>query len=213
MEELFPEVNVFLTAVSTYIGGYFTFVAASLQKGIFKKALPGIEKKFKDAKLKTEWYTPAMHKASMILPRDLESSLKKIDYGIELVMDLYNCDYETIQSKKKLYQFAKELCQVIEMKPYGEPLIPDFGFSLSKTAGPSLVQLIESSSITAHYSPHWKLVCMNVFTCKSFDPEKTLKFVKSFFGATMARAFLIKRGPRLFKDNLQIISVSSAYEI
>ena len=207
MEELFPEIKVFLTAVTTYIGGYFTFVSASNTKGIFKKALPLLEKRFKKLKLETDWYTPAMHKSSMILPRELTSSLKKTDYGIELIVDLYECDYESLTSHDRLYAFAKEICKVIGMKPYGEPLIPDFGFSLSKTAGPSLVQLIESSSITAHYSPHWRMVCMNIFTCKSFDEKKTLAFVKEFFGATRARAFLLKRGPRIFKEELKIISV------
>ncbi|MBT9169457.1 MAG: Polyamine aminopropyltransferase [Syntrophomonadaceae bacterium] len=209
MEELFPEVKVFLTAVATYIGGYFSFVAASTEKGIFKKSLSQINKRFNKLKLKTEWYTPNMHKASMILPRELADSLKKTEYGIELIVDLYDCDYSIITSQKKLRQFAKEICEVIKMKPYGEPLIPDFGFSLSKTAGPSLVQLIESSSITAHYSPHWRLVCLNVFTCKSFDAEKTFKFVKEFFRSQRAVAHLLKRGGRAFNKDFEIIKINS----
>lgn len=212
MEELFPEVKIFLTAVTTYIGGYFTFVAASNKKGVFTAALPAISKRFKKVKPETDWYTPQMHRASMILPRELESSLKKTDYGVELVVDLYECDYESLTSHERLRKFAKDLCRIIDMKPYGEPLIPDFGFSLSKTAGPSLVQLIESSSITAHYSPHWRMVCMNIFTCKSFDAEKTLAFVKNFFGASRARAFLVRRGPRIFKKELQIIPMANPYE-
>ena len=207
MEELFPEVKVFLTAVPTYVGGYFTFVAASPKKGIFKKALPQLGRKFRKLKLKTEWYTPEMHKASMILPRELESSLKKTSYGIELIVDLYDCDHAVISSREKLYRFAKEICEIIKMKPYGEPLIPDFGYALSKTAGPSLVQLIESSSITAHYSPHWRVVCLNVFTCASFDAEKTLKFVKKFFGAGRVTAFLLKRGSRVFRKELEITNI------
>lgn len=209
MEELFPEVKVFVTAVPTYIGGYFTFVAASLQKGIFDKSLANLRKRFKKIKLKTEWYTPEMHKASMILPRELKSSLKKTEYGVELIIDLYNCNYSIITSRKKICEFAKEICKFIKMKPYGKPLIPDFGYSLSKTAGASLVQLIESSSITAHYSPHWGVVCLNIFTCKTFDAESTLSFVKDFFGAERARAFVLKRAPRLFRENLELISIPS----
>lgn len=212
MEEIFPDVQAFLTAVPTYVGGYFTFVSGSLQKNIFKTALPHLGKRFKKLKIKTEWYTPNMHKAAMILPRELESSLKKTEYGQELVVDLYDCDYSTISSRKKLYQFAKEICQVIGMKPYGEPFIPDFGHSMSKTAGPSLVQLIESSSITAHYSPHWRMICLNVFTCTSFDAKKTLQFAKKFFGSGRAAAFLLKRGPRVFKKDLEIINIAGPAE-
>lgn len=209
MEELFQEVKVFLTAVPTYVGGYFTFVAASPQKGIFKKALPQLGKRFKKLKLKTGWYTPTMHKAAMILPRELESSLKKTEYGMELIVDLYDCDYSVLTSRGKLYQFAKEICKVIKMKPYGKPFIPDFGHSLSKTEGPSLVQLIESSSITAHFSPHWRILCLNIFSCVSFEPQSAIKFVKEFFGAQRAVAFLIKRGVRIFSKELEIINIPS----
>ncbi len=208
MEEIFPEVQTFITSIATYVGGYFSFVAASMKKGTFKKSLSQINKRFNKLKLKTEWYTPNMHKSSMVLPRGLADSLKKTEYGIELIVDLYDCDYSVITSRKKLRQFAREICEVIKMKPYGEPLFPDFGFSLSKTAGPSLVQLIESSSISAHYSPHWRLVCLNIFTCKSFDTEKAFKFTKEFFGAQRAAAYLLKRGGRVFNKEFEIIKIN-----
>lgn len=208
MEELFPEVQTFITAISTYIGGYFSFVAASTEKGTFKKSLSQINKRFNKLKLKTEWYTPNMHKASMILPGGLADSLKKTEYGTELIADLYDCDYSVITSQKKLRQFAREICEIIKMKPYGEPLIPDFGFSLSKTAGPSMVQLIESSGITVHFSPHWRLVCLNIFTCKSFDAEKAFKFAKEFFESQRAVAYLLKRGGRVFNKDFEIIKIN-----
>lgn len=212
MEELFPEVKVFLTAIATYVGGYFTFVAASPKKGIFLKSLSSLRERFKKIKLETLWYTPSMHKAAIILPRELESSLKKTEYGSELIIDLYDCDYSAITSRPKLLQFAKEICETIKMKPFGKPFIADFGAAMSKTVGPSLVQLIESSSITAHYSPHWRMVCLNIFTCTSFNPEKTIRFVKDFFGASRARAFLLKRGPRIFRSDLELRPVRNPYE-
>lgn len=131
---------------------------------------------------------------------------------MELIIDLYDCDYSVTTSREKIYRFAKELCKVIKMKPYGKPLIPDFGYSLSKTAGPSLVQLIESSSITAHFSPHWKIVCLNIFTCTNFDPEETLQFVKKFFGAGKTRAFILKRAPRIPHKDLELIQIRNSYE-
>ena len=75
MEEIFPEAQVFLTAVPTYIGGYFSFVAASNQRGIFKRSRRGLVKRFKRLNLETEWYTPQMHQAAQTLPRELKSSL------------------------------------------------------------------------------------------------------------------------------------------
>ncbi len=76
MQKLFSEVKVFLTAVATYAGGYFSFVAASNKKGTFDVALPLLKKRFNKMKIQTNWYTPEMHQASMVLPRDLARSIK-----------------------------------------------------------------------------------------------------------------------------------------
>lgn len=76
MENFFGKATVFLTAVPTYIGGYFTFVAASKRKNIFKKSLKEIEKKFKKTKLETKWYTPEMHLASMALPGEIKQKIE-----------------------------------------------------------------------------------------------------------------------------------------
>ena len=209
MEELFLEARVFITAVPTYVGGYFTFVAAANKKGMFRKSLPLLKKRFQRLKIQTSWYTPQIHKASMILPRELEGSLKKTEYGQELIVDLYDCNYSLLNSTVALRRFVKELCQIIKMKPYGEPLIPDFGHSLSKTSGPSLVQLIESSSITAHFSPHWRVICLNIFSCTDFDSRKAVEFAKEFFGAGRTVAFLLKRGRRVFGRDVEIINIPS----
>ena len=204
MQELFPEVQVFLTSVPTYVGGYFTFVAAALKKGLFSKP---IKKRFNKLKLETAWYTPQMHKASTILPRELEGSLLKTEYGIELIADFYDCDYSVLTSKEKLYQFPIELCKIIKMKPFQKPFVADFGYKLSKTAGPSLVQLIESSSITCHLSPHWRTVSLNIFSCESFEAEKAFQFSKGFFGAGRGVAFLLKRGSPVFRKELDIVEI------
>lgn len=208
MEETFPDAGVFLTVVPTYIGGYFSFVAGAMKKGLFARSLKYLKKRFKDSKIKTVWYNPQIHKASQVLPRELESSLSKTEYGQELVIDLYGCDYETLISPKKNLEFLKKVCEVIKMKPYGRPFVADFGHALSKTAGFSLVQLIESSSITAHYSPHWRILCLNIFSCTSFDVKKAVEFAKNYFGAERAIAFVLRRGGRVFGKNDEIVSIA-----
>lgn len=115
-------------------------------------------------------------------------------YGQELIMNLYDCDLATISSGEEIKKFVLDLCDnVIKMKRYGEPLIPHFGLESPITAGYSLVQLIETSSITAHFSEFKKSVYLNVFSCKWFDPEKTTQYCQEFFGAKRADSHLIKR--------------------
>ncbi len=73
-------------------------------------------------------------------------------YGWELILNLYDCDSQFFSSEKELVAFVGKLCEVIKVRRYGKPLIKRFGKENTKTFGYSLVQLIETSSITIHIS-------------------------------------------------------------
>jgi S-adenosylmethionine/arginine decarboxylase-like enzyme len=115
-------------------------------------------------------------------------------YGQELILNLYGCDLKKISSKKEIKKFVTTLCDnVIHMKRYGKPLIPHFGHKNPITSGYSLVQLIETSSVTAHFSEYKKSVYLNIFSCAWFDPKKTTKFCKDFFKAKRVTSRFEKR--------------------
>lgn len=117
----------------------------------------------------------------------------KNTYGYELIMDLIDCDKSIISSKKKLQQYADQLCKLIEMKKYGKTLIPYFGEKEEFTKGYSLVQLIETSSITGHFSDSWGTAYINIFSCKTYDHKLAQKFTKEFFKAKRIKTrFLIR---------------------
>ena len=114
-------------------------------------------------------------------------------YGFELVMDLKDCNYDIITSKKKLQEFVDKLCDLIEMKKYGKTFLPYFGENEVHTKGYSLVQLIETSSITGHFSDNWLTAYINVFSCKPFDQELAKNFTKEFFQAKRIKARFLTR--------------------
>ncbi len=123
-------------------------------------------------------------------PREEDSEL----FGQELILNLYGCDLKTISSQTKIRKFVIELCDnVIRMKRYGRAFIPHFGHENPITSGYSLVQLIETSSVTAHFSEYKKSVYINIFSCAWFDPKETTAFCKKYFGAKTVKAKLIKR--------------------
>lgn len=118
---------------------------------------------------------------------------RKEYYGHELTLDLHGCDLAVINSKKKLAEYAMKLCKIIKMKRYGKPLIPFFGLKDPKTAGYSLVQLIETSSITGHFSNDWLSAYINIFSCCDFDAGKAADFTQSFFRAKTVKKRLAAR--------------------
>ena len=62
------------------------------------------------------------------------------------------------------------------------------------TSGYTLVQLIETSSITAHFSENTGSIYLNVFSCKEFDPDDAAMFCKKYFGANgMKKRFIVRK--------------------
>jgi len=114
-------------------------------------------------------------------------------FGMEVVLDLYNCNPETIRSKEKLQEYARKLCKVIEMTPYRAPYAERFGLNEAKTAGYSIVQLIETSSITGHFSEERNSAYINIFSCKVFDPKQAAEFSRNFFEADRIESTLHTR--------------------
>jgi S-adenosylmethionine decarboxylase len=116
-------------------------------------------------------------------------------FGQELVLDLYGCDPKKITDGEYIKQFVIKLCdEVIMMKRYGEPQVPFFGEETPITAGYSLVQLIETSLVSAHFSEYKKAVYLNIFSCKWFDAEAAAEFAAKWFDAKeIRRNNLMKR--------------------
>ena len=113
--------------------------------------------------------------------------LKRI-YGFELIMDLSGCNKNIITSRKKLREYTDKLCKLIKMKKYGKTLLPYFGEKKDYTKGYSLVQLIETSSITGHFSDLWATAYINIFSCKKFDHKLAKRFTRQFFLAKRMKA-------------------------
>ena len=124
----------------------------------------------------------------------LQDGTTNEEYGIELILDLYNCDLAKISDGEHIKKFLIELCDhVIEMKRYGESFVEHFGHKNPITSGYSMVQLIETSNVSGHFSEHKKAAYVNIFSCRLFDDEKTAKFCQEWFGAKRVKKQVLER--------------------
>lgn len=117
--------------------------------------------------------------------------MKNKAWGQLLVLNLYNCENKIFKSQEKLKKFCLELCKKIQMNPYGNPLIKRFG--KGELEGYSLMQFIETSSITIHADEFVNRVFIDIFSCKEFDAKKVEEFSKEFFKAKKAKGKCIFR--------------------
>ena len=114
-------------------------------------------------------------------------------YGIETVIDLHDCNQKTIASDAKLREYLRRIVKVLDMVPYGQPFVERFGFNAEHTAGYSVVQLIETSSITGHFSEVYGSAHINIFSCKAYDTDGAYEFTRRFFGASGGTKRVLER--------------------
>lgn len=113
-------------------------------------------------------------------------------WGYALALDIAKCNPAAIRSRPMIYQFSKQLVTKIDMKAYGEPLIQHFGEG--NKAGYTLVQLIETSNICAHFCEEDNAMFLDIFSCKQYDIETAVKVVKEFFEPEHIVRHYIERG-------------------
>lgn len=105
-------------------------------------------------------------------------------FGILTIIDLKDCDPFLINSSENLEEYLKQLCELIKMKPYGVPIIKYFGQE-KKVEGYSIVQLIETSSITGHFCSHTKNAYIDIFSCAEYSSEVATIFSANYFKARL----------------------------
>jgi len=114
-------------------------------------------------------------------------------WGQHLLLDIGDCN-TNVCSKSAIAVFVKELVDAIDMKAYGEPVIVHFAEHSYEAAGYSLVQLIETSAITGHFSDNNRDAYLDIFSCKSFSKDTVIQVVEKYFAPQKIRAAFLSRG-------------------
>ena len=115
----------------------------------------------------------------------VRSAIEQNVWGIASSIDIYNCDPKKIRSEGIIRTFVIELCDLIEMKRFGDTQVVHFGED-ERVAGFSMVQLIETSLISAHFANLTNTTYLDVFSCKPYDPEIVKDFSQKYFGGKKA---------------------------
>ena len=97
-----------------------------------------------------------------------ETNLARAPWGQHLVLDFNGCPKELLADKENILNWSKELVKAIDMVAYGEPIIEHFATHSHEAAGYTLLQMIETSNIAAHFAENIGQVYIDVFSCKAF---------------------------------------------
>ncbi len=104
-------------------------------------------------------------------------------WGLSTHIDLHGCDVNIIKSRKQLTQFTAQLCKLLNVRRVGPTTLVRFG-GTPELYGYSLVQLIETSSLTGHFVELSGNAYLDIFSCRLYNPNLAQKFCKAYFQAS-----------------------------
>lgn len=117
---------------------------------------------------------------------------EKLCWGLLTSLDIENCNPEFIRSAEKIKEYVLTLCDLIEMKRFGECHVVHFGED-ERVAGYSMFQLIETSCISGHFANETNRSYIDIFSCKCYDPKVVAEFTKDFFEGDKTRVNVVNR--------------------
>jgi len=121
-------------------------------------------------------------------------------FGQHLVVDAAGCN-DGISDRDKIAAFAEDLVKTIDMKAFGAPWIEHFGHEMPKTSGFTLVQLIETSNVSAHFCDHTGEAYFDIFSCKSFDENAAIEVIDRHFEPSVCETrSLTRQAPQVGAD-------------
>jgi S-adenosylmethionine decarboxylase len=120
--------------------------------------------------------------------------MKKAPWGFMLSLDCAGCHPHLIRSRNNIIAFTNKLVKEIDMKAYGKPQVVMFGEGNKK--GFTLVQLIETSNITAHFCEETNDMYFDLFSCKPYNIEKAIRVVNDYFSPVSVKPNYFERNAR-----------------
>lgn len=126
-----------------------------------------------------------------------------ITFGLHLTLEAYHCNKEILDDANKLYKLLDELPTFLEMhkmiKPY---IVATEGNNLKDPGGWSGFVLIEESHISFHTFVKRKFVTLDIYSCKEFDINAAVEYIKKFFKSDDVEYNVEKRGLRYPAENI-----------
>ncbi|MCC7296339.1 MAG: polyamine aminopropyltransferase [Acidobacteria bacterium] len=114
--------------------------------------------------------------------------------AFELVMDIFDCDFDRISSCEAVAAWARESARTAGLKTIGRPDAPDFGHAKKKTAGPSVTQFLRGGSNISHYSINWLMIVLNLVAREPVPLRRIITHAMDYFQGKKAHCWILPRG-------------------
>lgn len=124
-------------------------------------------------------------------------------WGYQLIVDCFDCDHDTCCDLDRGYEFLDRICLHLGMTKQTQPYI----FKTCETQFPGRpgysgwVPIIESG-IQIHTSAHNRFISVDVYSCRPFDSDDVVAFIRRWFEPGQIETAFLQRG-RNFRQRLE----------
>jgi S-adenosylmethionine decarboxylase len=115
-------------------------------------------------------------------------------FGLHLTIDGYDCDYDSLNSVEKIYNFLDETPDLIKMTKIMPPYVFKYEGKIPEDWGISGFVLIAESHISIHTFPDKNYLSVDIFSCKRFNLLMATDVIRSFFGMKKFESKVFDRG-------------------
>lgn len=121
-------------------------------------------------------------------------------FGQHLMVDGYGGNSEKMENLDLIYNFLDTYPEKMEMTKIMPPYVFKYLGKKPEDWGLSGVVLIAESHISIHTFPLKQYLSLDIFSCKTFDSDKAIRFIIDMFGLTKTEIKLLNRGSEFPKD-------------
>ena len=117
------------------------------------------------------------------------------EFGLHVTIDASGCNKRKLASVTLVYDILNRLPDKIGMTKMTLPYVVKWLDKFAQgTEGISGFVMIAESHISIHTFPDQDYVFMDIFSCKSFDAEKAIRYLVDAFEAINHDKHILKRG-------------------
>lgn len=113
---------------------------------------------------------------------------------MHLIIDGYGAPEEPLKDADFIYRFLDDYPDKIGMTKITQPHVYTYVGATPQDWGVSGFVLIAESHISIHTFPDRNYLNIDVFSCKEFDSDTALSFLKGHFSLDSARSWVLDRG-------------------
>jgi S-adenosylmethionine decarboxylase len=115
-------------------------------------------------------------------------------FGPHLIIDGSRCDTKKLADRNLIEQVLNSYPDAIGMTKIGGPYMFEYQAPDPAYSGVSGLVVIAESHIALHTFPELDYFTMDIFSCKNFDHEKAIAYIRDAFDVKEMDRMLVQRG-------------------